>query len=235
MLFSRRLFSQWMQLWHFKLVWMKVHGRFEGNLRLQVPGKVVAECGLRLHTSFMKLGSERMPHGPNKVHGSKSGYCLYHLECAIFKQWLFSFTYQPWHCLWFNINVPIVKIYCEIIIFRGGSIFMDFMEPSSNEITSPTNNDVFKRNWNYNNIVEVFRGMHVLPAKHSYAWLPRKCDYRTDRRRTKWTLCAAILRRWHKKKLQRLTCKLQMLSIKVSWHNINYEINCIVYPKYYQF
>ena len=25
--------------------------------------------------------------------------------------------------------------------------------------------------------------MHVLPAKHSYAWLPRKCDYRTDR----WT------------------------------------------------
>ena len=23
--------------------------------------------------------------------------------------------------------------------------------------------------------------MHVSPAKHSYAWLPRKCDYRTDR------------------------------------------------------
>ena len=53
MLFSRRLFSQWMQLWHFKLVWMKVHGRFEGNLRLQVPGKVVAECGLRLVVSFV--------------------------------------------------------------------------------------------------------------------------------------------------------------------------------------
>ena len=32
-----------------------------------------------------------------------------------------------------------------------------------------------------NNIVAAFRGMHVLPAKHSYAWLPRKCDYRTDR------------------------------------------------------
>ena len=26
-----------------------------------------------------------------------------------------------------------------------------------------------------------FRGMHVSPAKHSYAWLSRKCDYRTDR------------------------------------------------------
>ena len=24
--------------------------------------------------------------------------------------------------------------------------------------------------------------MHVSPAKHSYAWLPRKCDYRTDGR-----------------------------------------------------
>ena len=35
------------------------------------------------------------------------------------------------------------------------------------------------------NIVAAFRGMHVSPAKHSYmyAWLPRKCDYRTDR----WT------------------------------------------------
>ena len=25
-----------------------------------------------------------------------------------------------------------------------------------------------------------FLGMHVSRAKHSYAWLPRKCDYRTD-------------------------------------------------------
>ena len=35
----------------------------------------------------------------------------------------------------------------------------------------------------------------------AYAWLPRKCDYltdtdgRTDRRQTKWSLCAAMLRR----------------------------------------
>ena len=33
----------------------------------------------------------------------------------------------------------------------------------------------------YSNIVPAFRGMHVSPAKRSYAWLPRKCDYRTDR------------------------------------------------------
>ena len=29
-------------------------------------------------------------------------------------------------------------------------------------------------------IVVAFWGMHVSPAKHSYAWLPRKCDYQTD-------------------------------------------------------
>ena len=61
------------------------------------------------------------------------------------------------------------------------------------------------------NIVVAFPGMHVSPAKHSYAWLPRMCDYRTDRqtyiqtdrhtdrRRTKWSLCAAMLRNRHNK------------------------------------
>ena len=28
------------------------------------------------------------------------------------------------------------------------------------------------------NIVAAFRGKHVSPAKHRYAWLPKKCDYR---------------------------------------------------------
>ena len=30
------------------------------------------------------------------------------------------------------------------------------------------------------NIVAAFRGMHVSPAKHSYAWLPKRCDFQTD-------------------------------------------------------
>ena len=53
-------------------------------------------------------------------------------------------------------------------------------------------------------IVAAFWGMHVSSAKQSYDWLPRKCDNRTDRhretdrRRTKWSLCAAMLRRQHK-------------------------------------
>ena len=29
--------------------------------------------------------------------------------------------------------------------------------------------------------------MHVSPAKHSYAWIPRKCNYRTDRHTDEWT------------------------------------------------
>ena len=47
--------------------------------------------------------------------------------------------------------------------------------------------------------VATFQGMHVSPAKHSFAWLHRKCDYQTDRRRTKLSLCAAMLRRRYKK------------------------------------
>ena len=34
---------------------------------------------------------------------------------------------------------------------------------------------------NAGNIVAAFQGLHVSPAKNSYAWLPRKCDYRSER------------------------------------------------------
>ena len=45
LLFLQRLFSQWMQLWHFKLVWMIVQERFKGNLRLQQTLKVSRYSG----------------------------------------------------------------------------------------------------------------------------------------------------------------------------------------------
>ena len=59
----------------------------------------------------------------------------------------------------------------------------------------------------YKNIVAAFRGMNVSSAKHSYVWLPRekvwlpdRCtDTQRDRRQTKWSLCAAMLRRQHNK------------------------------------
>ena len=57
-------------------------------------------------------------------------------------------------------------------------------------------------------IVAAFRGMHVWPVKPSYAWLPRKCDYRTDRHtdrcRIKWSLCMAMLCRRHKNLMRTL-------------------------------
>ena len=61
------------------------------------------------------------------------------------------------------------------------------------------------------NIVAAFRGMHVSPAKHSSAGVTdgqtdrrtdRQTDRRTDGRRTKWSLCVAMLRRWHKNHLR---------------------------------
>ena len=45
-----------------------------------------------------------------------------------------------------------------------------------------------------------FRGMQVSPAKHSYASVTDgQTDRRTDGRRTKWSLCVAMLRRRHNK------------------------------------
>ena len=54
------------------------------------------------------------------------------------------------------------------------------------------------------NIVAAFWGVHVSPAKNSYAWLYQESvttgqtHGQTDRHRTKWSLCAAMLCRQHK-------------------------------------
>ena len=60
-------------------------------------------------------------------------------------------------------------------------------------------------------MVAAFRGMDVSPAKHSYVWLPRKCNYQTDRCQTKWSLYTAMLCRWHKK---------LAMHIQKTWHLI---------------
>ena len=68
------------------------------------------------------------------------------------------------------------------------------------------------------NIVAACRRMHVSPAKHSYAWLPKKCDRtdrRTNRRRTKWSLCAAMLPGQHNN--DRITT--MSADWNVCWHN----------------
>ena len=61
--------------------------------------------------------------------------------------------------------------------------------------------------WLFQKIVAAFRGMHVSPAKHSYASVTdgqtdrrtdRQTDGQTDRRWTKLSLCVAMLRRRHR-------------------------------------
>ena len=56
-------------------------------------------------------------------------------------------------------------------------------------------------------ITDLFNGrmadnprMNVSLTKHCFVWLPRKCDYwdrQTHRHRTKWSICAAMIHRWH--------------------------------------
>ena len=55
-------------------------------------------------------------------------------------------------------------------------------------------------------ILAAFRGMHVLPAKHSCVYLPRKCGYRTGR----WT--DRQLRRQNNKSLRKHNNILHNLS-----------------------
>ena len=69
--------------------------------------------------------------------------------------------------------------------------------------------------------------MHVSPAKHSYGMrdyqesvTTGQTDRRTDRRRTKWSLCAAMLRRRHNK-----------LSFQYKYNN--HENRLVYVPFYY--
>ena len=68
------------------------------------------------------------------------------------------------------------------------TVFLTYSQCGSLKTCFPGKNLSFEvNNWQFHwlleriNIVAAFRGMHVSPAKHSYAWLSRKCDYRTDR------------------------------------------------------
>ena len=77
-----------------------------------------------------------------------------------------------------------------------------------------------------------FRGMHVSPAKHSYVWLPRKCDYRTDsqtdRRQTRWFLCAAMLRMRHKN-VQSTFISCQCLKSGITMHKLKQQDSYITH------
>ena len=61
--------------------------------------------------------------------------------------------------------------------------------------------------------------MHVSPAKHSYESVTDgRTDRRTNRRRTKWSLCVAMLRRRHKKSTLTLASTLKPIKVHFgSW------------------
>ena len=60
-------------------------------------------------------------------------------------------------------------------VIKSLHIFGKILQPISKEVMHTTLCNTCDIN-----IVAAFRGMHVSPAKHSYAWVPRKCDYLTD-------------------------------------------------------
>ena len=76
----------------------------------------------------------------------------------------------------------------------------------------------FKLLSTHKKIVAAFRGMRVSPAKHSFGKCDRQTDRQTDRRadrqRTKWSLCVAMLCRWHKNAILKATIKNQGVFVK---------------------
>ena len=75
--------------------------------------------------------------------------------------------------------------------------------------------------------------MHVSPAKHSYmyVWLPRKCDYPTDRRQTKWSLCATMLCRRHKNFKESAWSKFPVIGkLSYFWFTLHIPGPLVVYP-----
>ena len=94
--------------------------------------------------------------------------------------------------------IILVDIYIHLYILIWTSILKVFPK----QYLSPTGPNKYLRGITHTKIVAEFWRMHVLPAKHTYVWLPKKCDYQTDnhtdRHQTKWSLCATMLRRRHK-------------------------------------
>ena len=83
------------------------------------------------------------------------------------------------------------------------------------------------------NKVAAFQGMHVLPAKHSYECLPLESvttgqtDRHTgrDRRQTRWSLCAAMLRR-RLDKSDTIWQRVPPATYKLSCKVYNMECHC---------
>ena len=105
--------------------------------------------------------------------------------------------------LWFFFTVyTICPNLLNLLIFFWEQLYFSISFPSREM-------SLWSSLWTFccRKIVAAFQGMHVSPAKHNFG----KCDRRTDRqtdgrtdgqtdgRRTKWSLCVAMLQRRHEK------------------------------------
>ena len=71
------------------------------------------------------------------------------------------------NALHFTCNAQEINRVSSIIIVIFRSTLLNQLLEASREVF-------------HGKLVAAFWGMHVSPPKHSYVWLPRKCDYRTD-------------------------------------------------------
>ena len=77
--FSRRLFSQWMQLWHFKLVWITWNdcARAIRNIRLPLTSKVSSESGPSISRDETQCIQSRCYFSPCLVTNIWSMNCIF--------------------------------------------------------------------------------------------------------------------------------------------------------------
>ena len=97
-----------------------------------------------------------------------------------------------------SLQACLNKAECKLTLYERPDIPLEFIIMTSQQ------NSWFGHQNNIKKIVAAFEEcvmchLHVSPAKHSYAWLPRKCDYWIDRRWTKCSICAAMLCKRHNK------------------------------------
>ena len=127
-------------------------------------------------------------------------------------KFFFRFAYYSYMINHLKLN------YMVNIIWTCMQFGLEHFNTNSFENTSPAKAAIcmflsakdIQRFEEFYNIVATFQGMHVLPAKHSYVWLPRisKCDYQTDTHTDGQTKWSAMLRRRHKNgTVYCVTCK----------------------------
>ena len=109
-----------------------------------------------------------------------------------------NISWRPWFGLWFCLGLPWRFLWWFILLYTSPWVTprRDLMHVTGTESGNAlnlwcTDSEISSNKYRFlyvsalmiyaNKIVAAFQGMHVSPAIHSFAWLSRKCDYRTYR------------------------------------------------------